>query len=242
MLVALYVTLVVLAGAAAQASAGAPDWSLGFLPILFWVLANLLGEALWLPAPKGRGYLSMANAANFATLLCLPLALAIPVTAFAGFFADFAFRRRAWYRALFNAGMCAVTVYASATVFRLAGGAAGSVETLLSPLNVLPLVLAAATYFFVNTWVVSGVVALHREHAIWSVWRESFAFAYELVGVVVLHLLGVIFAALFHSWGYMSAFVAVFVTYFIRDAYTRYTADTISRPGAVRRTREGSVV
>lgn len=230
--VALYVGLVVLAGSASMAAAGAPDLSVGVLPLFFWLLANLLGEVLWLPAPKGRGYLSMANAANFATLLLLPVALAVMVTALAGFIADLIFRRRAWYRALFNAGMCAVTVYVASEVFRRTGGSGASLEALTSPLNALPLAAATVAYFLVNTWLVSGVIALHREHPVWAVWRESFAFAYELVGVVVLHLLGFVFAALFHAWGYMSAFVAVFLTYFIRDAYVRYTADTISRPTA----------
>ena len=241
---ATYVAMVVLAGAAAMAVAGMPDLAVGWLPLLFWLLANVLGEVLWLPAPKGRGYLSMANAANFATLLILPMSLAVPVTALAGFLGDLAFRRRAWYRALFNAGMCSVTVFASAWVFRACGGQSGSLETLTSPLNALPLAAATATYFLVNTWLVSGVIAIHRDHNVWLVWRESFAFAYELTGVVVLHLLGFVFAALFHTWGYMSAFVAVFLTYFIRDAYVRYTADTISRPApsASSTHREGSAV
>jgi len=229
-LVAFYVGLVALTGAASMAAAGTPDLSVGVLPLLFWLLANLLGEVFWLPAPKGRGYLSMANAANFATILIVPIALAVPLTAAAGFLGDLVFRRRAWYRALFNAGMCGTTVYASWWVFVHTGGASGSLEVLTSPLNALPLAAATVTYFLVNTWLVAGVCALHREHPVWAVWRESFAFSYELVGVVVLHLLGFVFAALFHAWGYMSAFVAVFLTYFIRDAYVRYTADTISRP------------
>ncbi len=240
--VGFYVGMVVLVGTASVAAAGTPDLGVGLLPLLFWLLANLLGEVLWLPAPKGRGYLSMANAANFATLLLLPVALAVPLTAAAGFLADLVFRRRVWYRALFNAGMCAVTVFAASSVFRGLGGESGTLEALTSPLNALPLAAATVTYFLLNTWLVSGVIALHREQPVWTVWRESFAFSYELVGVLVLHLLGFVFAVLFHAWGYMSAFVAVFVTYFIRDAYVRYTADTISRPAPSASPREGSSV
>jgi hypothetical protein len=235
--------MVVLAGAACVAAAGMPDLAVGALPLLFWLLANLLGEVLWLPAPKGRGYLSMANAANFATLLVLPISLAVAVTATAGFMGDLVFRRRVWYRALFNAAMCSLTVYASAWVFHRTGGASGSLDALTSPLNALPLAAATATYFLVNTWLVAGVISLHREQPVLTVWRESFAFAYELTGVAVLHLLGFIFSALFYTWGYMSAFVAVFLTYFIRDAYVRYTADTITRPAPSKKTtREGSAV
>jgi len=86
------------------------------------------------------------------------------------------------------------------------------------------------TYFLLNTWLISGVVALHRREPVWTVWRTSFAFPYELVGAVVLKLLGYLFAILFLTWGYMSAFLAVIATYFIRDAYMRYIAQTEAAP------------
>jgi MASE9 protein len=167
----------------------------------------------------------MANAANFATLILLAPWDAVLVTAMAGLLADFLFRKREWYRALFNFGMCAVTVFVASTVFHAAGGRSGSLETLVSPLNAVPILLSAVTYFFVNTMLVAGVIALYRRQSAFRVWRESFAFSYELVGAVVLKLLGYLFAILFLTWGYMSAFIAVIATYFIRDAYFRYVSD-----------------
>src|SRR6267142_5944914 len=122
MLLTVYITLVVGAGGLALWAAGAPDPTVGGLPLLFWLLANLLGELLWLPAPKGRGYLSMANAANFATLILLSASSAIAVTAAAGLIADLLFRRRTWYQALFNSGACALTVAAASAVFSKSGG------------------------------------------------------------------------------------------------------------------------
>lgn len=225
MLLTVYITLVVAGGGLALWASGAPDPTLGWLPLLFWLLANLLGEVLWLPAPRGRGYLSMANAANFATLLLLAPWDAVLVTALAGLLADFLFRKREWYRALFNFGMCAVTVFLASTVFHRAGGHSQSIDALLSPLNAVPLLLSGATYFLANTLLVAGVIGLHKRRPTLVVWRESFAFTYELVGAVVLKLLGYLFAILFLTWGYMSAFIAVIATYFIRDAYFRYVAE-----------------
>ncbi len=224
MLLTSYIAVVVAAGGLALWGVGAPDPTVGGLSLLFWLLANLLGEVLWLPAPKGRGYLSMANAANFATLLILSASPAIAVTASAGLIADLLFRRRKWYQALFNCAACAVTVAAASAVFTRTGGMSSNVEALLSPLNAIPLLLAGLSYFLINTWLVSGVVALHQREPIWTVWRTSFAFPYEMVGAVVLKLLGYLFAILFLTWGYMSAFLAVIATYFIRDAYMRYVA------------------
>jgi len=234
MLLTGYIALVVAAGGIALWGVGAPDPTVGWLSLLFWLLANLLGEVLWLPAPKGRGYLSMANAANFATLIILSASSAIAVTAAAGLIADLLFRRRKWYQALFNSAACALTVAAASAVFARSGGMSSSVDAILSPLNAVPLLLSGLTYFLLNTWLVSGVVALHQKEPIWAVWRTSFAFPYELVGAVVLKLLGYLFAILFLTWGYMSAFLAVIATYFIRDAYMRYVAQTepAPRPGA----------
>jgi hypothetical protein len=226
MLLTGYIALVVAAGGLALWGVGAPDPTVGALSLLFWLLANLLGEVLWLPAPKGRGYLSMANAANFATLILLPVSPAIAVTTCAGLVADLLFRRRKWYQALFNSAACALTVGAASFVFFKTGGLSSNVDEILSPLNAIPLFLSGLTYFLLNTWLVSGVVALHRREHVWTVWRTSFAFSYELVGAVVLKLLGYLFAILFLTWGYMSAFLAVIATYFIRDAYMRYVAQT----------------
>lgn len=225
MLLAVYVTLVVAAGGLALWAAGAPDPTLGPLPLLFWFLANLLGEVLWLPAPKGRGYLSMANAANVATLILLPISTAVLLCAAAGLVADYVFRRRAWYQGLFNFGMCASTVYVAALVFHVSGGRGETVTDLLSPLNALPIFLTGFTYFLINTGLVAGVVGLKTGGSVREVWRTSFAFPYELAGALVLNLLGYLFAILFLTWGYMSAFVAVIATYFIRDAYVRYVRD-----------------
>ena len=237
MLLTAYIAMVVGAGGAALWSLGAPDPTIGALALFFWFLANLLGEVLWLPAPKGHGYLSMANAANFATLVLLPASPAVAVTAAAGFVADLVFRRRKWYQALFNFGMCAVTVAASSAAFHKTGGMGTSLELLVSPLNAVPLLAAAVVYFFVNTSLVAGVVALRTSQPPWRVWRTSFAFPYEMVGAVVLNLLGYLFAILFLTWGYMSAFLAVIATYFIRDAYMRYVsqsqAASAARPGDV---------
>ena len=226
MLLTGYITVVVAAGGLALWGAGAPDPTVGALALLFWLLANLLGEVLWLPAPQGRGYLSMANAANFATLLLLPLSEAVVITATAGLVADLVFRRRKWFQGLFNFGACAVTVAVASTVFARTGGSSVSIDALLSPLNAVPLLIAGATYFLVNTWLVAGVVALEARLSVWHVWRTSFAFSYELVGAVVLKLLGYLFAILFLTWGYMSAFLAVIATYFIRDAYIRYVSQS----------------
>ena len=214
-----------LGGVAALWVSGIPNPVPELLAILFWLLANMLGEVLWLPAPRGRGYLSMATAANFASVLILPVPMAVLATALAGVFVDVAFRRRRWYQVLFNFGMCCIAVAIASRVFAALGGVRGDAEELLSPLKVQALALSAVTYFLLNTWLVSGAIALARKQPVRRIWRTTFAFPYALLGSAVLLLLGFFLAVLFLSWGYMSIFAAAIVIYFVRDMYVLYVAE-----------------
>ncbi len=222
-----YITLVIAGGSFALWVSGASGFEFSPLPVLFWILANMLGEVLWLPAPKGRGYLSMATAANFASIMVLATPLAILVTASAGALVDLLFRRRPWYKVLFNAGMCSISVFASSRVLSSFGWAHGSLEHVLSPLQVGVITLSALTFFLVNTWLVTVVVALDQRESAWRIWRQSFAFGYELLGACMLFLLGLYFVVLFLMWGYLSAFVSAISTFFVRDAYSRFLAQTV---------------
>ena len=232
-----YVALVILGALVLAWEAWSPGQA-GAAPltVLFWVLANMLGELLWLPAPKQRGYLSMATAANFATLLVLPVSLAVTVTVLAGALVDLIFRHRRWYQVLFNASVCCIAVFCASRVFTSICQGRDGLENLLSPLNAGALTLAAVTYFLLNTWLVTGVVALDQRLKPGHVWTTTFASPQEVLGSFVLFTLGLLFAALFLAWGYMSAFLATIATYFVRGAYSRYVegrpAPTASRPSA----------
>jgi len=228
-----YVTLVVAGGAAAIWSSGWPSPGPDLLALLFWLLANLLCEILWLPTPSGRGYLSMGTASNFATLLILPAAPAIAACAAAGAFADLAFRRRRWYQAVFNMGQCSIAVAAASHVFGALGGERGSPDAIVSPLNAAALLAAAMTFFLANTWLVAGVVSIQRGRPFVEIWRTQFAFNFALLGTAVLLLLGYFFAILFLTWGHMSAFVAAATAYFVRDAYSRFVREMEGGSGAL---------
>jgi hypothetical protein len=232
-----YVAIVILGGLVLAWEAWSPGQA-GAEPmtLLFWVLANMLGELLWLPAPKQRGYLSMATAANFATLLVLPVSLAVTVTVVAGALVDLLFRHRRWYQVLFNASVCCIAVFSASSVFTRISQGHDGLENLLSPLNAGALALSAVTYFLINTWLVTGVVALDQKLQPAQVWSTTFASPQEVLGSFVLFTLGLLFAALFLAWGYMSAFLATIATYFVRGAYNKYIEGrppTASPSGAV---------
>lgn len=232
MLLVGYVTLVLACGGSVLWLSGMPSPVPGGLEVLFWLLANMLGEVLWLPAPRGRGYLSMATAANFASVLVLPASVAIFAAALAGASVDVLVRHRRWYKVLFNAAVTCISVFGAAQILTRSGGNPTSVEALLSPLRVGALCLAAVAYFLLNTWSVSVAIALERGCSAWEIWRGSFAFGYALLASLVLLLLGLFFAALFLTWGYVGAFPAAAATYFVRDACSLFVGEANRRAPA----------
>src|SRR5258705_11702391 len=129
-----YVALVILGGLVLAWEAWAPGQpGVEPLTLLFWVLANMLGELLWLPTPKERGYLSMATAANFAALLILPVSLAVTTTVLDAAVVGLMFLHRRWYQALFNASVCSIAVCSASPGFLAVGRGRRGLQRVLSP-------------------------------------------------------------------------------------------------------------
>ena len=150
----------------------------------------------------GGSLMSLSFVGVFATGLLLGPAAAGSV-AFVGIAVSEGFRRKTWYKVLFNASLMSLTAIASATVFYAIAGSP-SESAILSQLPAA--MIAALVGFLVNTVLVSGVVTLTGEQRFMSVWMEKFAwlgphylaFGVAAYAVVVAYLaLGAIGAAIF---------------------------------------------
>ncbi|MGH9796799.1 MAG: ATP-binding protein [Candidatus Polarisedimenticolia bacterium] len=79
--------------------------------------------------------------------------------------------RMPMYRALFNISAFVVTTYASCKTYTFLGGDSGG-RPEASPL--MALMLATLVFYLVNTFSVSGVVALAGRQNVFQVWHENF--------------------------------------------------------------------
>jgi signal transduction histidine kinase/ActR/RegA family two-component response regulator len=149
-----------------------------------WLFAALLATSCFtsllkvnLPIPLASGStLSVSYAANLTALLLLGGRLAL-VIALIGVWTQCSFnvrRRYPWYRTVFSIAGEAVTMVATAWVYRLLGGPTipGDLVTLAKPL-----VGAIATYFIVNTGLVAGAIALTSNRRVWDVWLDDFSWS-----------------------------------------------------------------
>jgi diguanylate cyclase (GGDEF)-like protein len=182
--VRLYVLLLLAAGvlfSVPTAMAEIPD-----VPWLSWdtsacyVLAVLLfaGElrSLTLVRHRGGDAAGVTISTTFAIALAVigPVSLALLVQTVAVLFDDISRKSLSLLRVMFNTGQYLVTILATRTVFVLAGQHDFlGLRTGLTPRDVLPVLLAAATYFAVNELAVAEVLALTTGQPVAAILAEE---------------------------------------------------------------------
>jgi PAS domain S-box-containing protein len=170
-----YVGIVIVAGACTTAAFFPRSWP---HPILFAaLLCCSCVTSAWkvtLPIPGASpSTLSVSYAANLMALLLLGPRPAI-IVAIAGAFTQCTLNARQyepWHRTVFSMAAEAVTMAATGLVYLWLGGRAGPLDFATLP---KPLVGAIATYFFVNTGLVAGAIAMSLRQSAWEVWRDGF--------------------------------------------------------------------
>jgi signal transduction histidine kinase/ActR/RegA family two-component response regulator len=150
-------------------------------PVLFAsLLALACVTSAWkvtLPLSLASGAtLSVSYAADLMTLLLLGPRAAM-VVAVAGAWMQCTFRvKRSYplYRTGFSMAAEAITMAATGVAFIQLGGSAGELDV---SAIAKPLVGAIATYFFVNTSLVAGAIALSSARTWWQVWHDDFVWS-----------------------------------------------------------------
>lgn len=209
------------------AAAIAGSWTGPLAPSFwFWVSVCLVGEGMWVRLPVGKVTVSMASCFHFAALLLLPVGQAMLVTAATGLIAETFFMRKPSIRAIFNGAQAALAVGAASFVLSLFGADSPNPSAPLLHLQLLPLLIAAATYFAVNSGAVSIAVAVHeRVSTVWA-WRANFGTGYELLSNATLFALGTLLAANCVTLGLTATALILFP---VLVAYHGYRDHTQSR-------------
>ncbi len=173
----LYVLTVLAAGTAAALAWFPSRVPQPWLFVLLLVASCL--TSLWkinLPIPLASGStLSVSYAANLMALLLLGPQQALDDCA--GWRVDRSAainvrRPYPWYRTAFSIAAEALTMVATSLVYRVLGGSLRPVE--LAPLAG-PLIAAISTYFFINTGLIAGAIALTSDRSFREVWLEDFS-------------------------------------------------------------------
>jgi PAS domain S-box-containing protein len=217
-----YVGIVIVAGAYTAAVLFPRTWQ----PTMFVALlcCSCLTSAwkVTLPIPlASRATLSVSYAADLMALLLLGPRPAILV-AIAGAFTQCIVNARQiepWYRTVFSMAAEALTMAATGLVYTGLGGRPGALAFETLP---RPLVGAIATYFFLNTGLVAGAIAMSLRQSPWVIWRDGFLWSGP--SFMVAGTGGAIAALLVEHGGVWIAllmFAPVYLTYRTYDVFLK---------------------
>lgn len=225
-LLGLWVASIVGAAAVLMARAGTP---LVTGETIFWLVACIAGEVLWVKLPTGSATVSMAACFNFAALLVLAPREAMPVAALATLIAELAVMRKSVVRALFNAGQTALAVALARVCFDVCGGRGASLIDLVSGLQLLPFLAAALAYYVVNRATVVIVVAIASGLGPGESWRRNFGSAYDLLSTGAAFSLGALLATHYAGIGMVGTLFVALPLVLACDGYRRFARE--AKPG-----------
>jgi diguanylate cyclase (GGDEF)-like protein/putative nucleotidyltransferase with HDIG domain len=150
------------------------------VPYQWFLLAalTLLSGSATVQLPSSHASISISEVFVFIAILLYGPPAGTIVVALDGLVISFwmAKRRPEWYRALFNMSAPAVAAWCSAQLFFLASGLVPLAQRPATLNQILPfLMLTAATYFSLNTWLITFAIALERRLSPFRLWISSFA-------------------------------------------------------------------
>jgi signal transduction histidine kinase len=191
--------------------------------LLWWFLASLGAEYLWVETIQRQGTVSLASAFNFAAIFYLSRSASVWIISASVLLATLIFQRRDVIRAAFGAAQIAVVTFLSSWVFTaLAGAHPETTAALFSPRTVAAMIVTFALFFLANTWAVSGAIALSEGQPLVRVWRGNFAYWDEVKESLALFAISPLIILAYQAVG-ARGFVLFFVPLLVfRNATRRY--------------------
>jgi PAS domain S-box-containing protein len=200
------------------------------LPLLILVLLSSLTSAFKIQFPIASGSnMSVSYVVDIASLILRGPHTTMIVGA-AGAWAQSTFNAKEpnpLYRRLFNMSIVVLTIEASGQVFQRLGGAPGGNVSEM----ILPLVVMALTYFFVNTVPIAVAISLTTNQNAWRIWTGDFASSAPnyLLGAVA----ATVVIAVTATSGYWLAILLTAAPLFLTYRIYRAGVEVEARQGAI---------
>lgn len=155
-----------------------------WIPVFWWLGFATVAELSPIMLPGSRAYITVSSALDYAAIVVFGPVVAAMMAAVSSVLTSLVFSRQAPHKVLFNVCLFVVTIMAAGFVFKIAGGRDASTIGEL----VMPLAAAGVTYFLIDTFGVSLIVALHERGNAWRIWQSTYLWTTltHLVGFVPL--------------------------------------------------------
>lgn len=148
--------------------------------LLWWIGFAVIADMSPILLPGSRAYITVSSALDYAAIAVFGPVVAAMISTISTVVTTATTSRKALHKLLFNACLFIVTIITAGRVFELLGGSATSNPAQL----VIPMAGCGITYFLIDTFGVSVVVALSQRASAWRIWQRTYLWT------TVTHLVG----------------------------------------------------
>jgi len=226
----IYVASVVLAALVLLVLTAAPAVPERWVTYLVWTGVCVVAELLWVPTLSREATVSMASAANMATLALWgtwPAMIAVGVSTL---IANWVFQHKPWVRAAFNFGQAVIITWAAGTTMQLLGHPAEGLgpSGRLSFGEVGAVTLTAqmfagfVPYILFNRLLVSAAVSWSSDRPYLRVLREDWFHRERLLNDMALFFLSPLAVISFGSVGYVGLLLFYMPLQMTFETYKRF--------------------
>jgi HD-GYP domain-containing protein (c-di-GMP phosphodiesterase class II) len=149
-------------------------------PLVWWIAFAVIADMSPILLPGSKAYITVSSALDYAAIVVFGPVVAAMISTISTVVTTVTASRKAPHKLLFNACLFIVTIIAAGRVFELLGGHATRVPSEL----VIPMAGCGVTYFLIDTFGVSLVVALSQQASAWRIWQRTYLWT------TVTHLVG----------------------------------------------------
>jgi HD-GYP domain-containing protein (c-di-GMP phosphodiesterase class II) len=149
-------------------------------PLIWWITFAVIADMSPILLPGSKAYITVSSALDYAAIVVFGPVVAAMISTVSTIVTTATTSRKAPHKLLFNACLFIVTIITAGRVFALLGGHATRNPADL----VIPMAGCGITYFLVDTFGVSLVVALSQRASAWRIWQRTYLWT------TVTHLIG----------------------------------------------------
>jgi HD-GYP domain-containing protein (c-di-GMP phosphodiesterase class II) len=152
--------------------------------VLWWVLFATVADLNPIILPVSNAYITVSSALDYAAIVVFGPVIAAMISTVSTVVTSLTSPHREPHKILFNVCLFIVTILGAGWVFEFLGGEATTEVRSL----ILPLAACGITYFLLDTFGVSTIIALHQRVSAWRIWQRTYMWTTitHLVGFVPL--------------------------------------------------------
>ena len=185
---------------------------------IFFLAISTFAEFIPVDLPVS-GAVSIGFPIDFVLILVYGPALAMLITALGALIGEIIEKeRRSWYKIIFNASQFALSAGLAGIAYQKLGGVVGAINLAN---YIIPAIICALTYYFINSSLFVMVIHLAEGISLWSIWKT------KLKGIITTYIalapIGFIMAMIYVTIGIWGIILFFFPLILARRSFELYT-------------------